>query len=92
MPVALLTGVGREGQVGEAVAQRLAADGFDLILVDRTATVSIDPDGDGRRRRRHPRHAVDPREPEGSRLQVSATSRLIANVEADATIVRFGNA
>jgi NAD(P)-dependent dehydrogenase (short-subunit alcohol dehydrogenase family) len=36
MPLALLTGVGREGQVGEAVAARLAADGFDLILVDRT--------------------------------------------------------
>src|SRR3954471_10732731 len=37
MPLAVLTGVGREGQVGEAVAQRLAADGFDLVLVDRTA-------------------------------------------------------
>src|SRR3954451_21362705 len=37
MPVALLTGVGREGQVSESVAQRLAADGFDLVLVDRTA-------------------------------------------------------
>jgi NAD(P)-dependent dehydrogenase (short-subunit alcohol dehydrogenase family) len=36
MPLALLTGVGREGQVGEAVAARLATDGFDLILVDRT--------------------------------------------------------
>jgi NAD(P)-dependent dehydrogenase (short-subunit alcohol dehydrogenase family) len=36
MPVALLTGVGREGQVGETVAQRFLADGFDLILVDRT--------------------------------------------------------
>jgi NAD(P)-dependent dehydrogenase (short-subunit alcohol dehydrogenase family) len=34
---ALLTGVGREGQVGEAVASRLAADGFELILVDHTA-------------------------------------------------------
>ena len=37
MKRALLTGVGREGQVGEAVASRLAADGFELILVDRTA-------------------------------------------------------
>ena len=37
MTLALLTGVGREGQVGEAVATRLAADGFELILVDRTA-------------------------------------------------------
>lgn len=37
MKRALLTGVGREGQVGEAVAARLAADGFELILVDRTA-------------------------------------------------------
>src|ERR1041384_2687963 len=36
MKRALLTGVGREGQVGEAVAQRLASDGFELILVDRT--------------------------------------------------------
>jgi NAD(P)-dependent dehydrogenase (short-subunit alcohol dehydrogenase family) len=33
----MLTGVGREGQVGEAVAARLAAEGFELILVDRTA-------------------------------------------------------
>lgn len=37
MRYALLTGVGRKGQVGEAVANRLAADGFELILVDRTA-------------------------------------------------------
>lgn len=37
MKRALLTGVGREGQVGEAVAARLAADGFELILVGRTA-------------------------------------------------------
>lgn len=36
MTLALLTGVGRPGQVGEAVAQRLAADGFDLVLVDRS--------------------------------------------------------
>ena len=36
MKRALLTGVGKEGQVGEAVAKRLAADGFELILVDRT--------------------------------------------------------
>jgi NAD(P)-dependent dehydrogenase (short-subunit alcohol dehydrogenase family) len=34
---ALLTGVGREGQVGEIVAERLGADGFELFLVDRTA-------------------------------------------------------
>src|SRR5690349_17664214 len=37
MRYALLTGVGRPGQVGEAVAARLAADGYSLILVDRTA-------------------------------------------------------
>ena len=37
MKRALLTGVGREGQVGEAVAARLSTDGFELILVDRTA-------------------------------------------------------
>ena len=37
MKRALLTGVGRAGQVGEAVAARLATDGFELILVDRTA-------------------------------------------------------
>jgi 3-oxoacyl-[acyl-carrier protein] reductase len=36
MKRALLTGVGREGQVGEAVARRLGTDGFELILVDRT--------------------------------------------------------
>src|SRR4051812_28064536 len=37
MRTALLTGVGREGQVGEAVAGRLAADGYRVLLVDRTA-------------------------------------------------------
>jgi NAD(P)-dependent dehydrogenase (short-subunit alcohol dehydrogenase family) len=36
---ALLTGVGRPGQVGEAVAARLSADGFSLLLVDRDAGV-----------------------------------------------------
>jgi 3-oxoacyl-[acyl-carrier protein] reductase len=35
MPVAVLTGSGRPGQVGEAVATRLAADGYELLLVDR---------------------------------------------------------
>jgi NAD(P)-dependent dehydrogenase (short-subunit alcohol dehydrogenase family) len=35
MKRALLTGVGRQGQVGEAVARRLADDGYELILVDR---------------------------------------------------------
>jgi 3-oxoacyl-[acyl-carrier protein] reductase len=35
MKYALLTGVGRQGQVGEAVASRLGSDGFELILVDR---------------------------------------------------------
>jgi NAD(P)-dependent dehydrogenase (short-subunit alcohol dehydrogenase family) len=39
MRYALLTGVGRPGQVGEAVAARLAADGFSLLLVDRDAAV-----------------------------------------------------
>jgi NAD(P)-dependent dehydrogenase (short-subunit alcohol dehydrogenase family) len=37
MRYALLTGVGRPGQVGEAVAARLAADGYSLVLVDRDA-------------------------------------------------------
>lgn len=37
MGLALLTGVGRQGQVGEAVAARLGKDGFELILVDRDA-------------------------------------------------------
>ena len=37
MRYALLTGVGRPGQVGEAVAARLAADGYTLLLVDRDA-------------------------------------------------------
>src|SRR4051812_10850358 len=35
MRYALLTGVGRPGQVGEAVAARMAADGYSLLLVDR---------------------------------------------------------
>ena len=35
MRYALLTGVGRPGQVGEAVAARLADDGYSLLLVDR---------------------------------------------------------
>lgn len=39
MRYALLTGVGRPGQVGEAVAARLAADGYSLLLIDRTADV-----------------------------------------------------
>ena len=39
MRYALLTGVGRPGQVGEAVAARLAADGFALLLVDRDQSV-----------------------------------------------------
>ena len=33
--VVLITGVGREGQVGEAVAQRFAQEGASLLLVDR---------------------------------------------------------
>ncbi|MDB4906937.1 MAG: short-chain dehydrogenase/reductase [Gemmatimonadetes bacterium] len=33
--VALVTGVGKAGQVGEAVARRLAADGWRVALVDR---------------------------------------------------------
>jgi NAD(P)-dependent dehydrogenase (short-subunit alcohol dehydrogenase family) len=38
MRYALLTGVGRSGQVGEAVAARLSAEGYSLLLVDRNAT------------------------------------------------------
>ena len=34
----LITGVGREGQIGEALAAAFAADGARLILVDRTRT------------------------------------------------------
>jgi NAD(P)-dependent dehydrogenase (short-subunit alcohol dehydrogenase family) len=37
MRFALLTGVGRPGQVGEAVAARLASDGYSVLLVDRTS-------------------------------------------------------
>ena len=37
MRYALLTGVGRRGQVGEAVAARLVIEGYSLLLVDRTA-------------------------------------------------------
>src|SRR6476661_3720389 len=36
MKRAMLTGVGHSGQVGEAVAGRLVADGYEVILVDRT--------------------------------------------------------
>lgn len=36
MRYALLTGVGRPGQVGEAVAGRFATDGYTVLLVDRT--------------------------------------------------------
>jgi NAD(P)-dependent dehydrogenase (short-subunit alcohol dehydrogenase family) len=39
MRYALLTGVGRPGQVGEAVAARLSAEGYSLLLVDRDAAV-----------------------------------------------------
>jgi 3-oxoacyl-[acyl-carrier protein] reductase len=39
MPYALLSGVGRPGQVGEAVAARLASDGYSLLLIDRDAGV-----------------------------------------------------
>jgi NAD(P)-dependent dehydrogenase (short-subunit alcohol dehydrogenase family) len=35
--VAVITGVGRQGQVGEAVAQAFAAAGWDLVLIDRNA-------------------------------------------------------
>jgi len=38
----LLTGVGREGQVGEVVARRLAERGATLLLVDRTAEQARD--------------------------------------------------
>src|SRR5690242_3639180 len=38
----LLTGVGREGQVGEIVARTLAEAGATLILVDRTAETARD--------------------------------------------------
>lgn len=49
---ALLTGVGQKGQVGEAVAARLAADGFDLIMVDRTLA-NVRERADELRRRGH---------------------------------------
>jgi NAD(P)-dependent dehydrogenase (short-subunit alcohol dehydrogenase family) len=35
----VITGVGREGQVGEAIAQAFAAEGATLALIDRTADV-----------------------------------------------------
>jgi len=38
----LLTGAGREGQVGEAVARTLAEAGATLLLVDRTAETARD--------------------------------------------------
>src|SRR4051812_32023785 len=37
MRYALVTGIGRPGQVGETVAARLATDGYTLLLVDRNA-------------------------------------------------------
>ena len=33
----VITGVGHEGQVGEAIAQAFAAEGATLALLDRTA-------------------------------------------------------
>jgi 3-oxoacyl-[acyl-carrier protein] reductase len=42
MRTALVTGVGRDGQVGQAVARRLSADGLALIVVDRDATVATE--------------------------------------------------
>jgi 3-oxoacyl-[acyl-carrier protein] reductase len=38
MRYALITGVGRPGQVGEVVAARFAADGYAALLVDRDET------------------------------------------------------
>ncbi len=35
MSLVIITGVGRAGQVGEALAWRFAADGFRLVLLDR---------------------------------------------------------
>jgi NAD(P)-dependent dehydrogenase (short-subunit alcohol dehydrogenase family) len=35
----VITGVGHEGQVGEAVAQAFAAEGATLVLLDRTADI-----------------------------------------------------
>lgn len=35
--VAVITGVGRQGQVGEAVARAFAAVGWELVLIDRDA-------------------------------------------------------
>ena len=37
MPCALVTGAAHAGQVGEAVAERFARDGFDVVLLDRNA-------------------------------------------------------
>ena len=50
MPLALVTGAAHAGQVGEAVAERLAADGFDVVLLDRNA------DEAARRAEAHRRH------------------------------------
>jgi len=37
MPSALVTGAAHAGQLGEAVAERFARDGFDVVLLDRNA-------------------------------------------------------
>ena len=37
MPCALITGAAHAGQVGEAVAERFARDGWDVVLLDRNA-------------------------------------------------------
>ena len=51
--IVLLTGIGREGQVGEVVARRFSAEGASLVLVDRrqeqAAARAAELSRDGRR-------------------------------------------
>ena len=78
MKRALLTGVGREGQVGEAVAGHLADLGYHLILADRNAeSVAARAEAILARGGAAEAHAADLTDPESvSRLMAAVGNRL----------------